>query len=138
MNHATAIPAGPAPTANRVRVEGVLDRVRASDGTLTLRLDNGQELCGELASANMHNFVRLLGRRVLLFGNGTIDDGKLVFIDADGFLPADGKPFLVSPPIPPATPDEQEEMTRRLKSIVGQWPGTESESEIERALREMS
>jgi hypothetical protein len=36
------------------------------------------------------------------------------------------------------TAEDRQRMTDRLKSIIGQWPGDETDEQVEQALRELS
>jgi hypothetical protein len=121
------------PSNGRVRIEGTLDAVRASDGTFLLRLDDGRELPGRLVRGSVAGLGRVLGRRLIVFG--TARPGG---VDVDGFIPNDGQPWTVQPDDLPLSPDVVQEQAQRLKQAVGTWPGDESDEEVERAVRELS
>lgn len=123
----------------RVRVEGTLETIRASDASFVLKLDDGRELPCLLVGRPVEEFARLLNRRVLAFGTAVPSaGGSMLRLDVDGYLPNDGGPFFRSLPPGQWTADEKEEMARRLGDVIGKWPGDETDEEIEKALRELS
>ncbi len=108
----------------RVRVEGTLDVVRASDASFTLRLDDGRELSGRLVRGSVAGLGRVLGRRLIVFGTvGAVEE-----IEADGFIPNDGQPWTLSPDDLPLSREVVEEQGQRLKQAIGTWPGDETEA----------
>jgi hypothetical protein len=128
--------AAPSP---RVRVEGTLETIRASDASFVLKQDDGRELSCRLVGRAIEELAQLLGRRVLVFGTAVRSGGgDALRLDVDGYLPNDGKLFVSSLPSVQWTAEEKEEMARRLRNVMGQWPGDETDAEIERALRELS
>ena len=134
--------ASPSPSTSdsgRVRVEGTLDMVRASDQSFTLRMPDGRELPGRLVGRPIIGLARVLGRNIFVFGFGRCNPaGDLMGLDADGFMPNDGKSWTISPDDMPLCREVVEEQARRLKQVIGSWPGDETEEEVDRALRELS
>jgi hypothetical protein len=123
----------------RVRVEGVLDMARVSDASFLLRLPDGRDLPGRLVGRPFEGLARVLGRTLLVFGVGQFGpNGELESIEADGFLPADGQPWDISPQDMPFSDDVARELARRQQAIRGGWPGDETDEEINQALKEMS
>jgi hypothetical protein len=127
-------PTTPAPP--RIRVEGALDMVRASDQTFTLRQPDGRELPGRLVRGSIAGLGRVLGRPLIVFGAARLGPaGELQSVEADGYIPNDGKPWTLSPEDLPLSRDVAEEQARRLQQAVGTWPGDETDEEVEQALR---
>jgi hypothetical protein len=137
MNHP---PSGDAPASPpRVRVEGVLDVVRASDGTFLLRLADGRSIPGRLVGPRIASLAGVIGRLLLVFGTGQFGpSGELERIEADGFIPNDGQLWTVSPDDLPFSEDVEKERAQRLAATIGTWPGDETDEQIEQALREIS
>jgi hypothetical protein len=139
MSQAVTSPTSPPPAPQRVRLEGTLDMVRASDASFTLRLADGRELPGRLVARKITTLATLLGRQVLVFGTGQFGPtGELERVDADGFLHNDGELWGSPSDDRPISPEERAELARRFQSVIGQWPGDETDEQIEQALREMS
>lgn len=137
MNLASS-PNGPA-TRQRVRLEGILDAVQASDSSFLLRLDDGSTLRGRLVGRPIKGLANLLGRRLLIFGTGRLGaSGELEEVEVDSYMPNDGQLWFVNPDELPQSDEVQAEMGKRFKTIIGTWPGDETDEQIEQALREMS
>lgn len=124
-------PAGPQPAPARVRIEGTVTAVHAH-GQFTLNLVDGKEIAGTATGPQLRRLGKFLGRGVLVLGTEALD-GTLV---VDGVLPGEG-PFILGAGDTPVSPSEQAEMANRLKSVIGTWPGDETDEQIEKALREM-
>lgn len=136
MNSTATSPNNGAP---RVRVEGTLDVVRASDASFILRLDDGRELSGRLVRGSIAGLGRVLGRHLIMFGTARGDTSNAVDeFEADGFIPNDGQPWILLPDDLPLSSDVVQEQGRRLKQAVGTWPGDETDEEVERIVRELS
>jgi hypothetical protein len=135
----TQTPSATSPPPQRVRVEGVLDAVRASDASFVLLLSDGRSLPGRLVGRAPLSLARLLGRALLVFGTGHFGPtGELERIESDGFMPNDGKMWTVSPDDMPFSKEVNEEMIRRQRATRGAWPGDETDEQIDEALREIS
>jgi hypothetical protein len=123
------------PSPRRVRLDGKIDVVRASDASFTLIADDGRVIQGRLVGRSIEELAGLLNRAILIFGTGQFDSfGKLISVEADGFLPRENS-LPNAPSLPRRTSEEREEMARRLKSVIGTWPGAETDEEIEQTLR---
>jgi hypothetical protein len=119
-------------------VEGTLDMVRASDSSFTLLLPEGRMLSGRLVGRPILGLARLLGRLLLVFGNGQFGAaGELESIEADGFIPNDGQAWTLSADDLPVSNEVAEEMNRRFQSTWGAWPGDETDEQIEQALKDL-
>jgi hypothetical protein len=136
----TAVPPSPndAGASRRVRLEGVLWAVQM-DGGFTLRLPDGRPIPGSLVGRPIAGLARVLGRPLIVFGSAQFGSvGEVERIEADGFLPNDGKPWVISPNELPLSQEVAKEMADRLQSVRGAWPGDETDEQIEQALRELS
>src|SRR5258708_31684587 len=97
----------PTTTSPRVRLEGTLDRVRASEASFPLRLADGRELPGRLVARKITTLATLLGRQILVFGTGQYGPtGELERVEADGFLHNDAEPWGCPPTDMPRSDDE--------------------------------
>ncbi len=132
----------PAPT--RVRLVGVLDAVRISTQTFSLRLDDGHEVQGVFATGDFDGVVELLrGRqRVLVRGEAMYrPSGQLLLVDAEDVASGEDQSGVWSC-MPQAAqgrlnkPGLHRRQTKSsgLATIAGKWPGDETDEEIEEAL----
>ncbi len=120
-------------------MEGVLDAVQASNASFILRMPDARVLSGRFIGRSIHGLARVLGRPLIVFGNGWLGtSGQLEGVEADGFLPSDGKLWILSPDDLPLSDEVAREMASRFASVVGTWPGDETDEEIEQALKELS
>jgi hypothetical protein len=134
------------PLPRRVRVVGVLDMIRASNQTLALLMQDGSEVRGTLLAGEFEALAKLLRGRVLIFGTVCFrPSGRLLRVDADEFRPAtDADQFFAKVPKPFGRPRRKysrldaDKMAQGLKSILGKWPGDETDEQIEAALKELS
>jgi hypothetical protein len=119
-------------------VEGTLDMVQASDSSFRLLLADGRTISGRLVGRPMISLARLLGRRLLVFGSGRFGPaGELEGIEADSFIPNDGQPWTVTSEDLPFSEEVRKEQARRLRASMGNWPGDETDEQIEAALKEL-
>jgi hypothetical protein len=125
----TANPTPPADTA-RVRIEGTVTAVCA-DGRFALALPDGTELAGTATGAQLRRLGKFLTREVLILGV-TAPDGTLA---ADGVLPVHG-PFTLGEGDWPLSPSEAAEASARFRSIIGKWPGDETDEQIDAVLKD--
>ncbi len=133
------------PAPRRVRVVGKLDMVRASTQTFALTLGRNEEVRGVLVEGNIEELARLLNRRVLTFGRAVFrPSGRLLRVDVDEFRAAEASDeFFAKMPKPMGgirpkpSPREREKMAEALRSVIGQWPGDETDEQIEAALKEL-
>jgi hypothetical protein len=111
--------------------------IRASDRHFALKTDDGREVSGTLVGRPPEAFGLFLNRRVMIFATELLSpSGDGVRLEADGCLPTEGQ-VTVPPSYLPFTREEMEEFAGRLKSVMGQWPGDETDEEIAQALREL-
>ncbi len=129
----------PPPTTKRVRLEGTLDLVRASDSSFLLVLADGRAVPGTLVGRPISSLARELGRVLLVFGTGHFGAaGELERVEADGYIPNDGQPWTVSASDPPVSEEVHQELVRRFRATIGKWPGDETDEQINAALEELS
>jgi hypothetical protein len=137
MNSNPSLLQAPA-SLSRVRLDGTLDMVQASDNSFRLILADGRTIPGRLGGYPILGLARLLGRPLLVFGIGRFGSGgELEGIEADGFMPNDGQLWVRSATEPPLSEEVSEEMARRLQSVLGTWPGDETDEQIAQALKEL-
>ncbi len=127
-------------SVSRVRLEGTLDMVQASDSSFRLILADGRTIPGWLVGYPILGLARLLSRKLLVFGTGRLGTtGELEGIEADGFMPDDGEAWIVSATDPEPSREVNEEMARRFQAALANWtwPGDETDEQIQQALREL-
>jgi hypothetical protein len=138
MTPTPSLPKSPGSTA-RIRLEGILDVVKASDSSFSLQLADGRSIPGCLVGRPITSLARVLGRHLLVFGTGHYGTtGELERIEADSFIPNDGKPWGISTDDLPFSEEVKEEQARRLRAVMGMWPGDETDEQINAALEELS
>ena len=136
MNDVSLTPPN-APHPQRVRLEGKLDMVRASDGSFTLIANDGRVIQGRLIGRSIEELARFLNREVLVFGTAQADPlGNFTSVEVDGWLPKDNRPPK-APSLAGQPKEVAEEMARRLREVIGTWPGDETDEEIQKALKEL-
>jgi hypothetical protein len=117
-----------------------LSRHRQTRLDCRLILADGRTLPGRLVGYPILGLARLLGRPLLVFGAGRYGSGgELQGIEADGFMPDDGQPWVRSAAEPPPSKEVREEMARRFQTALANWtwPGDESDEEIQKAMKEL-
>ena len=132
--------------AQRVRIVGILDRIRASTQAFTLKLEDGEEVQGVLAEGDIGTLEDLFRRPVLVLGRAVYRAaGHVLRIEADEIQPAtDRDRFFVTLPRPRRRRLDMRDSLREqghkkgVGAILGQWPGDETDDAIEQALEEMS
>ncbi len=134
------------PSPQQARIVGNLDVIRASTRTFALKLDNGEEIRGLLATGDVEKLASLFRRRVMVLGKAVFrPSGRLLRIDADEVVPAAVNDRLFSVPPKPQhraldvrNAAGQHRRKKGLSAVFGRWPGNETDEEIEQALRELS
>jgi hypothetical protein len=126
------------PPPQRVRVVGTLDMIRASTQSFALHLDDSQEVRGVLVSGAVVEVAPLLGKRVLALGRAIYRaSGRLLRIDADAITSGEGEPsFWSRIPAPrtrrlnPSSLHVPQGPRSGLSTVIGRWPGDETDEEI--------
>jgi hypothetical protein len=136
------------PPDQRVRVAGTLDALRHSSRTFELRLEDGEVVRGILAgeAGEIAEFGSQLGSQVLVEGTAKFRaSGRVLRIDADSLASTEataglwtGAPRPVFSPLGRAELRYPQGPRSGLAAIIGQWPGDETDEEIEVALRDLS
>ncbi len=122
------------PAPRRIRVSGTLDMLRMSNRLFRLVLDDGSKVRGVWLHDTL--VVRaLLGERVLMEGDAAFRaNGEIVVLQADAArLAASSDAAFSRKPIVSSI-ETRHKLTQQgrgaFRSIVGQWPGDESDQEI--------
>ncbi len=134
------------PRSQRVRLVGTLDMVRASTQTFAVKLDDGEEARGVLTTGDVGAKKHLIEKRVLILGRAVYrPSGRLLRIDADLVEETSNELSIFSRlPTPRAhkvgvhDAFQRQSSKRGVAAIVGQWPGNETDEEIEAVLQELS
>ncbi len=137
------------PEDRRVMVAGKLEMIRHSDRAFSLVLESGESLRGVVASDQITpaDLAALFGRRTLVSGQAKFrPSGAPLRIEAERIEPASPGDVEVFSSVPtPLLPDLDTRELRKpqgprsgLGSLIGQWPGDESDEEVLRALAELS
>ena len=133
------------PPEQAARVTGKLDMARVSNRAFALELSDGGEARGILAHGDLTEYRHLLGKSVVAMGTAFFrPSGRLLRIDAVELRPATEKDaFFSKLPKPRSRRATKSEPAllgaagRGVAGIFGQWPGDESDAQIETALREI-
>lgn len=134
------------PLPQRARVVGTLDMLRASTNSFGVVLENGQEVRGVLAEGGVEQFADLLKQEVLVLGKCVYrPSGRLLRLDAENVAPATGESKIWSR-IPESSFARTDTAGLRkaqgpksgLAAIIGQWPGDETDEEINAELAALS
>lgn len=132
-------------TSQRVRIAGTLGPVDPVDHSFTLVLEPDEALCGSAEILPLEPLNRLVGKTVMVYGIGRFRrSGSLLRIDAEGIELAQGDVSFWSRIPRPIFSDRKTPASSALKpgsswtSVIGQWPGTESDEEVLAALEELS
>lgn len=134
------------PEARRVRMVGTLDMVRFSNQTFGLKLDSGEEVRCVLVDGDIEQIADLRRQPILVFGSAVFRvSGRVLRLDVDEYRRAtEADNFFAKMPKPADrsrvrfNAKERQKMAEGLKSVIGKWPGDETDEQIEEALREIS
>ncbi|MGL6074770.1 MAG: hypothetical protein ACRC8S_11470 [Fimbriiglobus sp.] len=130
------------PGSRQVKIYGTLDMIRASTNRFAMKLPNGEEVQGILVEGSILALQGLLDVPVVAIGKAVYrPSGKLLRIDAIKLeLAQDSDKFFGK--IPSASTQHPRLNSPRQRSgieaIFGQWPGQETDEQIEIALRSLS
>jgi hypothetical protein len=113
--------------------------VQASDSSFRLVLADGRTIPGQLIGRPTITLAKVLGRRLLVFGTGQFNSaGEVERVEMDSFIPNDGQPWTVNSDDMPVSDEVAMEQARRLRAVMGTWPGDETDEQINAALEELS
>jgi hypothetical protein len=155
--HATEVNEGVAATAARlgtitppnrqVRVAGVLDMIRHSTRSFSLRLESGDEVHGVMESTEGLSILRdFFGKPVMVLGRAVYrPSGRLLRIDAAGLEDGNSASALFSkvPPAQTVRPPSPGRLKlpvsgrRGVAAFFGTWPGDETDAEFEALVRDV-
>jgi hypothetical protein len=134
------------PPSRHVRVAGVLDMIRHSTRSFSLRLESGEEVHGVMESTEGLSILRdFFGKPVLVLGRAVYrPSGRLLRIGAAALEDGAGAPALFSK-VPPAQAVRPPAPGRLRLSETGKsgvaaffrtWPGDETGAEFEALVRD--
>jgi hypothetical protein len=135
------------PRTQRVRVAGHMDVIRYSTCSFLMRLAEGEQVRGVLVEADPEALRPHFGHSVVVEGMAQFrPSGRLLRIDVDQIAPATARDQLAFATLPAPLATAVGGRAHRLpqgarsglNAIIGRWPGTETDDEVERYLRELS
>lgn len=137
---------GRTPAPQRVRLVGKLDGIEASTQRFSILLDTGEKVSGVFPEEQSDGMQTLWRQRVLVLGTAVYRaSGRLLRIDAEEVKSGENEASLFSRlPTPPHAKLDvtkfQKLQGRRsgMAAIMGQWPGDETDEEVEAALERLS
>jgi hypothetical protein len=137
---------GVTPAQSRARIVGNLDMIRVSTQTFAIRLDTGEEVRGVLPEGSIEDVKQLLNRRVLLLGKAVYRaSGRLLRVDAECVTLGENESALWSKMPRPGSGKIDVAKLRKpqgarsgMAAIMGRWPGTETDEEVQAALEKLS
>lgn len=128
------------PPTWQVRVAGVLDMIRHSTRSFSVRIESGEEISGVMESTESERtLVGFFGKRVVVLGRAVYrPSGRLLRIDAMGLEDGTGAPAVFSKVPPPQTirPPAASRMKlsdagkRGVSAFFDTWPGDETDADF--------
>ena len=135
------------PPTRLVRVAGVLDMIRHSTRSFSVRIESGEEINGVMESTESEGIlVGFFGKPVVVLGRAVYrPSGRLLRIDATGLQEGTGAPGVLSKVPPPQTvrPPAASRVKlsgtgkRGVRAFFDAWPGDESDADLEALVREV-
>lgn len=133
------------PPAQAAMILGTLDMIRISTQTFALRMGGGQDVTGVLSEGDVNDLSPLLRHPVLVSGRAVFRaSGSLLRIEADEVREAtDADAYFAKIPRPNRRHSDlrrvlhEQRHKRGVAAILGQWPGEESDEEVQAWLQEM-
>jgi hypothetical protein len=135
------------PATRQVRIAGVLDMIRHSTRSFSLRLESGEEVHGVMESADgLTALPEFFGKPVLVLGRAVYrPSGRLLRIDAAGIEDGAGASPLFSKIPPPQTvrPSASgrwrisETGRRGVPAFFGTWPGDETDADMDMLVKDI-
>ncbi len=134
---------GETPAPQRVRILGQLDGLEASTQRFSVLLDSGEKVVGVFAEDRMEAMHSLWRKRVLVLGTAVYRaSGRLLRIDSEVVKSGESESAIFSRMPTPSHAKLDVSKLRKsqgprsgMAAIMGQWPGDESDEEIDAALR---
>ena len=132
--------------SERVRVSGLLDSLTASRRAFTLKLEDGTNVRGRFEEDELERFKELWNQQVVIIGHADFKpSGTVRHVAVDRIGPAgEGDRIFSTQPTSSQmelTPQELRQAQTSghgLGALVGQWPGEETDEEVEAELRKLS
>lgn len=134
------------PTAERVRVSGIVDSLTASRSGFVMQLDDEAAVRGRFDEQLRDDFQSLWGERAVVVGVADFKpSGAVRHVEAERVSKASERDSLWSK-MPRATQTEFKSVDFRkpaaskggLSALVGSWPGDEDDETVNEALRKLS
>ncbi len=136
------------PEAQQVRLAGKLDQIRDSDGALLLLLpESGEKVRGIARQEQTEELRRFWGKPVMVSGRAHFNvAGGVQRIEVDQISPASDEDMKLWARIPKPLFRSHQPMEYRspqgprsgVNAIIGQWPGDESDEDIDALLEQLS
>ncbi|KYF85462.1 hypothetical protein BE20_14010 [Sorangium cellulosum] len=135
------------PRPRAVVIAGLLDMIRASTQSFSIKLDEGEEIRGVLTAGSAEAAGVLLNRRVLVHGRAVYrPSGSILRLDADRIDDGEGAPGFwskVPKPLFGGRIDQRalyipQTATTGINAIFGRWPGDETDEQFDQAIKELS
>ncbi len=133
------------PPTRQVRVAGVLDMIRYSTRSFSVRIESGEEISGVMESTESEGaLLGFFGKPVVVLGRAVYrPSGRLLRIDAMGLEDGTGVAGVFSKVPPPQTvrPHAASRMKlseagkRGVTAFFDTWPGDETDAEFEALVR---
>lgn len=132
-----------------IRVAGRLgvDPSRGADGAFAMDLDDGHSIAGLAKGIDPGELSKLQGQTVVVSGRAFFDPSNaLLRVEATRVVPASPVDLAVWSEIPRASGSRLDMQSLRrpqtpttgFNAILGQWPGDETDEEVEAYLEEIS
>lgn len=133
------------PPPRRVRIVGTLDMLRVSTQGFELRLDDGEAVRGVLRTGSIVDVAEILNRRVMIVGRAIYRaSGRVLRIDADSIAVTDSTESIwtkIPSPVALRSEIRRRALEKRSRNgaatLIGCWPGEETDEEIDKALKEI-
>lgn len=135
------------PQPRRARIVGRIDAIRYSDRAFTLVLEDGSQLRGVLTEGAPEYLAPLFGKRAIVSGLIRYrPSGSVLRMEAERLAPATAEDAAAWSKLPRAFEAAGDTRTLRrpqgprsgLAKVFGNWPGDETDEEIQQALAELS
>src|SRR5260370_38936653 len=133
--------------SRQVRLAGVLDMIRHSTRSFSLRVESGEEVRGVMESTeSLERLREFFGKPILVLGRAVYrPSGRLLRVDALALEEGAGAPAVFAKAPPPQTTRPlasgrfrpSEAGKRGVAAFFGTWPGDETDGELEAMVREV-
>src|SRR5439155_10482257 len=134
------------PPSRQVRLAGVLDMIRYSTRSFSVRVESGEEIRGVMESAeSLERLREFFGKPVLVLARAVYrPSGWFLRVDALALEDGAGAPAVFAKTPPPQTTRPPvpgkfrpaEAGKRGVAAFFGTWPGDETDGELEAMVRQ--